>query len=68
MKNVCGIPIIESEEAGDTVYLLPPVRPVVYLAPGQSVPTLQQELDAIVEAYTQAAKRGECGVIKNAKP
>lgn len=69
MKDILGIPIVECEEAGDTIYLLPKVRPVVYLAPGQHEATLEQELAATLEAaYTQAAKHGEVGVIRNVKP
>lgn len=61
------IPIIECEEAGDSIYLLPKVNPVVYLRPGQREATIEQEMVAIIEAYTQAARRGEVGVIRNVR-
>jgi hypothetical protein len=48
-----------------SIFLLPKIHPVVYLAPGQREPTFQQKVDAVIEAYTQAARRGEVGVIKN---
>lgn len=69
MKELFGIPVIETEEDGDTIYLMPPVRPVVYVSPGgySFEETLAAEQQAIIEAYTQAARRGEIGVIKNVK-
>lgn len=63
------IPIHECEETSkNTIYFLPPVHPMVYPAPGQRGPTFQQAMDAVTEAYVQAAKRGEIGVIRNLQP
>lgn len=58
------IKIIECEEVGDRIFFLPQVYPVVMLAPGDTEPTLQQEQNAVLEAYTQAARRGEVGVMR----
>lgn len=63
--KIAGIEIIECEEVGDSIFLLPQVHPVAYAAPGQLKPTFQQRMDAVTEAYVQAARRGEVGVIKN---
>lgn len=68
MPNAFNIPIIIDEAAGDDIFLLPQVHPVVYLAPNQTEPTLGQELAAILEAYTQAAKRGEVAILRGVKP
>jgi hypothetical protein len=69
MKELWGIPIVESKEAGDSLYLLPTVRPVVYIPPQGFSDTemLAAAQKAIVEAYTEAARRGEIWVIKNVK-
>jgi hypothetical protein len=61
------IPVIEDEAAGDGIFLLPQVRPVVYLDAGQRESTLEQAWAATIEAYTQAARRGEVGVIRNVR-
>lgn len=65
MKTLFDIPIIETPAVGDNVYLLPPVRPVVYIPPHGFTfeERLVAEQRAVTEAYTQAAKRGEVGVI-----
>lgn len=62
---MADIPVrIEEFVPENVVYLLPPVAATVYLSSEQTKPTFQQEMDALVEAYTQAARRGEVGVIK----
>ena len=61
-------PIVETELQCGTVYLTPLVTAHVYLAPGQREPSLQQIQDVVTDAYVQAARRGEVGVIKNVTP
>ena len=67
MKDLFGIPVVLSEEAGDSIFLMPKVRPVVFVPPDGYSPEQMQsaEIAATVEAYTQAARRGEIGVIRN---
>lgn len=67
MKDLFGIPIVETEAADNSVYLLPQVRPVVYVPPHGLTfeERIAAEQQAIIEAYTQAAKRGEIGIIRN---
>lgn len=61
MKN--SIPVVTSEAIPEnTIFILPRVRPVVYLKPGQHEAISQQERDAITDAYIQAAKRGEVAI------
>lgn len=69
MKEIFGIPVVETEAAGDSIFLMPTVHPVVYIPPGGYTPDelLAAEQRAIIEAYTQAARRGEVGVIRNVK-
>lgn len=68
MKDLFGVPVGESEEAGDCIYLLPQVQAVVYVPPQGFTfeERIAAEQRAIIEAYTQAAKRGEVSIIKNA--
>lgn len=67
MKELFGIPVVESEEAGDSIFLLPKVQPVVFIpSRGYSPDEMRAaERAALIEAYTQAARRGEIGIIKN---
>jgi hypothetical protein len=61
------IPIIECEDAGDAIYILPKVKPILHVPPGGfSSPEdrWQAEWEATLEAYTQAATRGACGVVR----
>lgn len=69
MKELFGIPVIECEEAGDSIFLMPQVRPVVFIPPQGYSPDEMRgaEMAALVEAYTQAARRGEVAVVKNIK-
>lgn len=59
--------IIEDWVPEGTVFLVPPITATVYLPIGQQEPTFRQKMDALIEAYTQSAKRGEIGVIKSLK-
>lgn len=65
------IPIIEDESAPTgTPFLMPQVHPVVHEPPGgfkTVMGRISAEQAALVDAYVQAAKRGEVGVIKNVK-
>lgn len=68
--EIFGIEVVECEEAGDAAFLLPTVHPVVYEPVGGFASDAERrgaEMDAITEAYVQAAKRGEVGVIKNVR-
>lgn len=69
MKELFGIPVILCDEAGDSIFLMPKVEPVVYIPPGGYSPAEIRvaETTATVEAYTQAARRGEIAVLKNVK-
>ena len=62
-----GIPIVECEEVGDNIYLLPSVNPVVYVPPsGYSPEQLEAaERQALLDAYVEAARQGRVGVIRN---
>ena len=71
MKELFGIPVVESEEVQpETIYVLPQVRPVVYVPLG-GFKSREEDLSAIqaalIEAHVQAARRGETGVIRNVK-
>lgn len=70
MKELFGIPVVETEAAGDSIFLMPTVRPVVFIPPGGHTADemLAAEQRAIIEAYTQAARRGEVAIIRNVKP
>lgn len=67
MNKLFGIPVYESKEAGGDIYFMPAVNPVVYIPPGGFSPeeTTAAEQSALIEAYTQAARRGEVAIIRN---
>jgi hypothetical protein len=49
-----------SECAENEIYFMPAnLHATVYLLPGQVAPTYEQIQAAIIEAYVQAARRGE---------
>jgi len=66
--NILGFPVVECEEAGESVYLMPKISVSVPVYDGMTVLdqiALEQKL--IADEIIAAARRGEVGVIKNVK-
>lgn len=70
MTEIFGIPVVLCEEVGDSIFFMPKVQPVAFIpSRGYSPDEMRSaEMAATVEAYTQAARRGEIAVLKNVKP
>lgn len=69
MGDLFGMKVVETEEAGDNIYLMPALSPVVFIPSGGFSPEqmLEAEHRAIIEAAIRAARRGETAVIRNIK-